>query len=127
MGMVAAPHATVFLMVVGPGEGRLAADTLDSVRACEPSAAICVLDDCTADGTHDILTRWAATHPGTRVLRNPVPRGYRGIATSVFSLLETIARDPRVPDLIIKIDPDTFLIAPGVADLMRRRFAVAGP
>src|SRR5215472_7816673 len=66
-------------------------------------------------------------HPGTKVLRNPAPRGYRGIATSVFSLLETIAREPRVPELIIKIDPDTYLIAPGVADLMRRRFAAAGP
>ncbi len=127
MGTAATSRVTWFIMVVGPGEGELAADTLDSIRACEPAAGICVLDDCTTDGTHGILTGWAAAHPGALVLRNPAPRGYRGIATSVFSLLETIAREPRVPELIIKIDPDTYLIAPGVADLMRRRFAAVGP
>jgi hypothetical protein len=127
MGTAATSRATLFVMVVGPGEGALAVDTLDSIRACEPAADICVLDDCTADGTHEILTDWAAAHPGTLVRRNPTRRGYRGIATSVFSLLEAIAGQPRVPELIIKIDPDTYLIAPGVADLMRRRFAAVGP
>jgi hypothetical protein len=121
------PSQTLFLMVVGPNEGALAADTLDSIAACEPAADVWVLDDCTTDGTYDSLGRWAAAHPGTRVLRNPVPRGYRGIATSVFSLLEAIAHEPRIPDLIIKVDPDTFVIATGIVDLMRHRFAAVGP
>jgi hypothetical protein len=119
--------STVFLMVVGPGEGALATDTLESIAAYEPSAGVYMLDDCTSDGTHAALTKWAAQHPGVRVLRNPSPRGYRGIATSVFSLLERIAQEPRLPELVIKVDPDTCIIAPGVADLMRRRFAAAGP
>jgi hypothetical protein len=119
--------STVFLMVVGPGEGALATDTLDSIAAYEPSAGIYVLDDCTSDGTHAALTEWAASYAVARVLRNPRPRGYRGIATSVFSLLEVIAREPRTPELVIKVDPDTCIIAPGVADLMRRRFAAVGP
>lgn len=118
---------TVFLMVVGPGEGALATDTLESIAACEPSVDIFVLDDCTSDGTYAALTQWAMAHPCVRVLRNPRPRGYRGIATSVFSLLEIIAQEPRAPELVIKVDPDTCLLGPGVVDLMRRRFAAAGP
>jgi len=119
--------STLFFMVVGPDEGVLAADTLDSIMACEPASDIWMLDDCTTDGTYELLNQWAAAHPGTRVLRNPTRRGYRGIATSVFSLLEAIAQQPPVPDLIIKVDPDTFLIATGTVDLMRRRFAEVGP
>ena len=127
MSTGATSGGTLFLMVVGPGEGALATDTLESIAAWEPSAGTYVLDDCTSDGTHAALTQWAAAHPGVRVLRNPRPRGYRGIATSVFSLLEIIARDSRVPELVVKVDPDTCLIGPGVADLMRHWFAAAGP
>lgn len=127
MGPAPVLGSTVFFMVVGPREGALAADTLDSIRACEPSAAIWILDDCTQDGTYERVTAWAAAHPGTRVLRNPAPRGYRGIATSVFSLLEAIAATQPLPELIVKVDPDTCLVRPGVADLMRQRFAAAGP
>jgi hypothetical protein len=119
--------STVFLMVVGPGEGALATDTLESIAAFEPAAGVCVLDDCTSDGTHAALMQWAAVNPRARVLRNPSPRGYRGIATSVFSLLELIAQEPRSPELVIKVDPDTCIIGAGLADLMRRRFAAAGP
>src|SRR6185312_7140816 len=31
------------------------------------------------------------------------------------------------PEFVIKVDPDTCLIAPGVVDLMRHRFAAVGP
>ncbi len=120
------PQVT-FLMVVGPGEGTLATDTLEGIAACEPAATAWVLDDCTRDGTYEILERWAVGHPGTRVLRNPRPRGYRGIAGSFFSLLRAVAQEPRVPEIVLKVDPDTCIVAPGVVDLVRQRFAAVGP
>jgi hypothetical protein len=115
-----------FLMVVGPGEGSLAGDTLDSVAAFEPDAVVWVLDDCTKDGTYETMEEWAAAHPGTRVLRNHEPRGYRGIAASFFSLLAA-AYEALSPELVVKIDPDACLIGPGFVNHVRNRLADLGP
>ncbi len=118
---------TVFVMVVGPGESEIAVDSLDRIAAFEPEAEAWVLDDCTRDGTYEALVHWGRGHPQSRILRNPEARGYRGIARSVFGVLSQIAAEPGVPGLIVKIDPDTCLIAPGVPALMRTRLAAAGP
>jgi hypothetical protein len=120
-------RAPLFIMVVGPGEKSLALDTLESIVVCEPGADVWLLDDCTVDGTYDALVMWGSAHPGTRVMRNATPNGYRGIARSVFSLLAAAAAEPRAPEVVIKVDPDTCLIAPGIVDLMRQRFAASGP
>ena len=91
----------------------------------EPEAEVWVLDDCTGDGTYEGLVQWGGDHPRSRILRNPEPRGYRGIARSMFGVLAEIAAEPRVPGLVVKIDPDTCLLAGGVCDLMRTRLAAA--
>jgi hypothetical protein len=116
----------VFAMTVGPGEGRIALDTLDSLAAYFHDARRWILDDCTSDGTYPALERWVDTHGG-RLLRNPKPRGYRGIAASSFSLLAAIAREERDAEMAIKIDPDTCLLGGHLLDRIRERFASAGP
>jgi hypothetical protein len=120
------PSRVVFVMVAGPGESEIAVDSLDRIAVFEPEAEVWVLDDCTRDGTYDALVKWGRGRPRSRILRNPEPRGYRGIARSMFGLLSEVAAEPVVPGLIVKIDPDTCLIAPGVCDLMRSRLAAAG-
>jgi hypothetical protein len=126
-GSAVAAERVIFVMVVGPGEGRIATDSLDSIAAFEPDAEAWVLDDCTSDGTYDTLARWSGAHRRSRILRNPEPRGYRGIARSAFFMLSTIAAESIAPGLVIKIDPDTCIIGPGLVDLMRRRMASTGP
>jgi hypothetical protein len=118
---------TIFVMVVGPGEGEIAVDSLDRIAEFEPEAECWVLDDCTRDGTYDALVAWGRSHSGSRILRNPEPRGYRGIARSAFTVFSEIAALPMVPGLVVKTDPDTCLIGPGVSGLMRERLASGGP
>ncbi len=115
-----------FGMAVGPGEGRMALDTLESVATYFPDASRWVLDDCTRDGTYDLLTRWIGTNGG-RLLRNPAPRGYRGIASSFYGLLATIASEEPTLDIVIKIDPDTCLLGGDLLARIRRRFTEHGP
>src|SRR5580658_7794216 len=47
-----------FGMVVAPGEGQIALDTLDSLATFFPGASRWILDDCTSDGTYEALRRW---------------------------------------------------------------------
>jgi hypothetical protein len=115
-----------FAMAVGPGEGRIALDTLESVAAFFPGASRWILDDHTGDGTYPLLEQWVATHGG-HLLRNSKHRGYRGIAASSFGLLETIARQEPEVEMAIKIDPDTCLLGGGLLELIRERFAQSGP
>ncbi len=117
----------VFVMVAGPGESEIAVDSLDRIAAFEPEAEVWVLDDCTDDGTYEALVQWGRGHAQSRILRNPEPRGYRGIARSMFGMLSELAAERGVPGLVVKIDPDTCLLAPGVSDLMRARLATGGP
>jgi hypothetical protein len=117
----------VFVMVVGPGESEIAVDSLDRIAEFEPDAEAWVLDDCTSDGTYDTLVEWGRSHGRSRILRNPEPRGYRGIARSTFGVFAELAAQPVAPGLVVKLDPDTCLIGPGVSDLMRERLARVGP
>ncbi len=115
-----------FGMAVGPGEGRLALDALESVATFFPDASRWVLDDCTFDGTYDLLARWIATNGG-HLLRNAIPHGYRGIASSFYALLTTIAREEPTLEMAIKIDPDTCLLGGDLLTRIRRRFTDHGP
>ncbi|GEM_PF-1771401 len=128
--MVRAPvrsHTGVaFGMAVGPGEGPMALDALESLATYYPDASRWVLDDCTSDGTYDALREWISRHGG-HLLRNARPGGYRGIARSYFALLREIARaEPRV-EMVIKIDPDTCLLGGDLLGRFRARFAAQGP
>ena len=98
-----------------------------SVDAFAPDAEVRVLDDCTSDGTYELLRQWVAAHPGARLDRNPRPRGYSGLAVSYFSLLAALAAEPTIPELVIRIDPDLCFIAPGLVEIVRRRMTALGP
>jgi len=113
-------------MAVGPGEGRIALDTLESIATFFPDASRWILDDCTSDGTFTALEQWVALRGG-HLLRNETPRGYRGIAASSFSLLETIAREEPAVEIAIKVDPDTCLLGGDLLQRIRARFATDGP
>jgi hypothetical protein len=104
----------------------MALDTLDSVATYFPGASRWILDDCTTDGTYALLEQWVAAHGG-HLVRNTRHRGYRGIAASSFSLLETIAREEPSVEMAIKIDPDTCLLGGDLIARIRARFAEAGP
>lgn len=119
-------NGVAFAMAVGPGEGRIALDTLESVAAFFPGASRWILDDHTCDGTYPMLEQWVATHGG-HLLRNPRHRGYRGIAASSFGLLETIARQDPDVEIAIKIDPDTCLLGGDLLERIRARFELSGP
>ena len=125
-GAAANSVGVAFGMAVGPGEGRMALDTLESVATFFPSASRWILDDCTFDGTYELLTHWIASNGG-HLLRNTVPRGYRGIARSFYSLLATIAREEPAIEMAIKIDPDTCLLGGDLLARIRLRFAEHGP
>jgi hypothetical protein len=115
-----------FGMAVAQGEAQIALDTLDSLVAHFPGASRWILDDCTTDGTYEALARWVGVHGG-HLLRNPTPRGYRGIAGSFYSLLATIAREEPNLEIAIKIDPDTCLLGGDLLERIRARFAECGP
>ena len=116
----------IFGMAVGPREGAMAVDTLNSLATYYPFAVPWILDDCTNDGTYEMLREWTDAHGG-RLLRNATPHGYRGITRSYYRLLATIATDEPMVDMVIKIDPDTCLLAEGLIERFRDRFAAAGP
>jgi hypothetical protein len=119
-------NGVAFAMAVGPGEGRIALDTLDSVATFFPGASRWILDDHTSDGTYAMLEQWVAAHGG-HLIRNTRHRGYRGIAASSFGLLETIARREPGVEIAIKIDPDTCLLGGDLLERIRARFAASGP
>ena len=123
---LASSVGVAFGMAVGPGEGRMALDTLESVATFFPDATRWIVDDCTCDGTYELLGRWVATNGG-HLLRNAFPRGYRGIASSFYALLATIARQEPTLDMAIKIDPDTCLLGGDLLARFRQRFAEYGP
>jgi hypothetical protein len=91
-----------------------------------PGASRWILDDCTSDGTYEALSRWVALNGG-HLLRNTAPRGYRGIASSFYSLLATIVRAEPELAMAIKIDPDTCLLGGDLLERIRARFIEHGP
>ncbi len=113
-----------FAMAVGPGESEMALDNIHAIRTLYPDATIWLRDDATQDGTWETLVSAVGTDANTVLTRNAHPKGYHWLGQTCAQLLERIA--PSKPDLLIKIDPDTVLIRPGLADLFQERFAAYG-
>lgn len=122
--MTPAPRDAI-VMTVAEGEGAIAIDSLDAVRACYPGADLWLLDDCSTDGTAERVEAWARTH-GASFHRNPVRRGYYGNAHSIFRLMHLVAGSGRDYRWVMKLDPDTRLIQPGLEGLLASRFAAEG-
>jgi hypothetical protein len=114
------------IMTVAEGEAAMAIDTLESVRAFYPSADFWLLDDHSTDGTAERVGVWAQDH-GASFARNEVRRGYYGNAHSIFRLMRQVATSGRVYRWVLKLDPDTRLVQPGLAQLLAARFGAEGP
>lgn len=121
----APPSTDAIIMTVAEGEAAMAIDSLNAIVAFYPAADLWLLDDCTTDGTADQVGAWARDH-GATFLRNAVRRGYYGISHSVFRLMHLVASSGRDYRRVLKFDPDTRLVQPGLFELLTERFAAEG-
>lgn len=113
-----------FAMAMGPGEAEMVIDNMEAIRAMYPEAEIWVRDDATTDGTWERVEEWGRDK-NVRLSRNASANGYYWISRTHGELLLEIV--PSKPDLLIKIDPDTLFIRPGLEKLFLERFAQYGP
>ena len=113
-----------FAMAMGPGEAEMVIENMESICAMYPDAEIWVRDDATTDGTWERVEEWSRGK-NVRLSRNASANGYYWISRTHGELLLGIV--PSKPDLLIKLDPDTFLIRPGLEKLFLERFAQYGP
>lgn len=106
----------------------MAIDSLSHALRLYPDSRACVRDDATEDGTYEALQNFAAAQEDRVCLsRNPIARGYFGLSVSLFSLYEHAWRAHPQLDLVIKLDPDTCILRPGLDELARKKFAEFGP
>jgi hypothetical protein len=117
-----------FLMLVGPGEGQIATDTLFHCLRLYPESYAFIRDDATSDDTFKVLAKFASEHaPRTLLERNACPQGYLGIAVSMFEAYASVwDRHPDI-EMMIELDPDTCVLRPGLTELARKKFAQFGP
>lgn len=117
-----------FLIIVGPGEGEIATDAIHTILRSYPDSKIWLRDDCTNDGTFEMLQSLANTHPQRfDLVRNPVPLGYKGIAVSAFRSFERICRSGEQLEMVIQLDPDVLLAGDEIINFARAKFAAEGP
>jgi hypothetical protein len=103
----------VVLVPVGPGEAGALYDTLESVAEHEPAALVVVLADGAGDVRPEELERRS---PGAVLLRPPHPSGgpprlSPPLAWAYGWILATLR-----PEVIVKLDTDALLTAPGLID-----------
>lgn len=99
------------IMPVGPGAAT-ALDTLESVeRYCPEPHAVIIVDDCTQDGTYEMLLDRA--RPNWRILRNTRWRGILHLAQTL-SMAYRYALDETACELVLRLDQDSLLIGEGV-------------
>ncbi|MFT4111471.1 hypothetical protein [Silvibacterium sp.] len=116
-----------FLLTVGPKEGGIAVQAIQSILRHYHDAKIWVRDDATTDGSYELLKGLADQHPDRIDLaRNPQPMGYRGIPVSIFRSYHRIANAPEKLEMLIQLDPDVWL-RDGIDELARKKFAEQGP
>lgn len=113
-----------FAMAIGPGEAEMSLDNIEAIRHLYPEAEIWLRDDATTDGTWERVQA-CTRDPKVKLSRNSHSFGYYRIAQTYGELLLEIATSQ--PDMLIKIDPDTVLIRPGLDTLFAQRFAQYGP
>jgi hypothetical protein len=100
------------LMVVSPGEGTLAADSLRRAIACAPSPPQVYVVNNTGEEAMSWLASPGLSGARLQVLTpdEPAPRPYFEIGRTVFGALARIAT--AAPAWLFKIDPDTLVCAP---------------
>lgn len=113
-----------FAMVMGPGQAEMVIDNIEAICSLYPGAKTWIRNDHTTDGSWEQVQEWSHDKP-VRLSRNGSRYGYYRLAQTYGELLLEIA-DAK-PDLLIKIDPDTVLIRPGLIELFQERFTHHGP
>ena len=113
-----------FAMVMGPGQAEMVIDNIEAICSLYPGSNTWIRNDHTTDGSWEQVKEWSSGKP-VRLSRNNSPYGYYRLAQTYGELLLEIA-DAK-PDLLIKIDPDTVLIRPGLIELFEERFTHHGP
>jgi hypothetical protein len=106
--------SVAIVITVGPRHQAEALDTIASIRHfCPHECSIILVDDCTRDGTWDLLR--AIGDPRLILLRNATPQGYDYLVQSVALGLRAAAK---IPDLrlVLKLDDDALLIGPRLFD-----------
>jgi hypothetical protein len=117
-----------FLMIVGPGEGRIAVDAIHTILRAYPESKIWLRDDCTHDGTFECLKNVADSHPHRiDLVRNSAPMGYKGLPVSVFRSFDRICQSGEQVEMVIKLDPDVLLTGDEIVRFARSKFAEKGP
>jgi hypothetical protein len=100
------------LVPVGPGNQANVLDTLASLfHFCPADCRIFLVDDCTSDGTYDLLRGFK--DPRVSVLRNSRPQRYNGLVRTLALGLTEIAKIPGMR-LVLKTDTDALMTGHGV-------------
>lgn len=95
----------------GPGAAEIL-DTLDSiVHYCPEPHDVIIVDDCTADGTYDLIM--AVKKPNWHVLRNDKRHGINRLVHSLCVAYQYFLENMS-SNLIFRLDQDALLIGSGV-------------
>ncbi len=102
------------LIAVGPGNHANVLDTLSSLfHFCPPDCHIVLVDDCTSDGTYDLLR--GLKDPRVIILRNATPQRYDGLVHTIALGLREIVKIPGLT-LLLKTDTDALMTGHGLFD-----------
>jgi glycosyltransferase involved in cell wall biosynthesis len=102
---------TAIIVPIGPG-AETALDTLQSIESyCTESHEIIIVDDCTQDGTYQLLLSKARQN--WRVLRNSRRFGVLRLVHSLSSAYRHVISDTQC-DVVFRIDQDALVIREGV-------------
>lgn len=99
------------IVPIAPGIAS-ALDTLASVAwYCPEPHLVVVVDDCTQDGTYEMLA--ARRHPNWRILRNERPMGITRLVHTLCKAYRFVLSETDC-DLVLRLDQDALLINAGV-------------
>ncbi|MEU0740001.1 glycosyltransferase [Streptomyces sp. NPDC006134] len=105
------PQSAVTVVVIGYDDAGHVADAVRSALAQGPAVReVIAVDDCSTDGSAELLTRLAATEPRLRVIRRPVNSG--GCGTPRNTGMDAVASP-----YVMFLDSDDVL-APGAVEAL---------
>ncbi len=106
--------------VAGPGEHHQLAELIDSVRCYEgDDIKVVVADDATGEYPEDLVKR---SFPSADFVRARVPGGHASCSFRTEQLAFLHLLEHYDAPVVLKLDPDALLIAPGAFSLARARF-----
>lgn len=104
-------NEVAIVIPVGPCR-ELIIDTLDSIACyCPEPHQVILVDDCTQDGTYDVLL--SRKQNNWRIIRNSQPMGITRLVHSLCSAYRSVLADTHC-DLVLRLDQDALLIKQGI-------------